>query len=308
MRYSDKPHKILKVRKDKVSYAVTVFAVVFVSIFALMCLLPFMMMVSASFSDENIISVQGVGIFPKGFNTEAYKILLKTPKYLVGAYVVTITTTAAGAGLTLLLTSSLAYPLSVPGLKYRNHIAFFAYFTMLFNGGLVPTYILTTRFLQMRNSIWVLIIPGALNAYNMFLMRNYFASIPPSLSESAKIDGATDVRIYWSIILPLAKPILATIGLFAAMGYWNEWYRVLLYIDRPNLFTLQFLIMRLQQQADFLSSSMSAAARAALGNVAIPTLGVRLATAMISIGPIIMLYPLLQKYFIKGIMVGSVKG
>jgi multiple sugar transport system permease protein/putative aldouronate transport system permease protein len=142
----------------------------------------------------------------------------------------------------------------------------------------------------------------------MFLMRNYFASIPQSLAESAKIDGATDIRIYRSIILPLAKPILATIGLFAAMGYWNEWYKVLLYIDTRKLFTLQFLIMRLQQQVDFLSSSLNPAARSSMGSVAVPTIGIRLATAMISIGPIVLLYPFLQKYFIKGIMVGSVKG
>lgn len=139
-------------------------------------------------------------------------------------------------------------------------------------------------------------------------MRNYFATIPPSLSESAKIDGATEIRIYWSIILPLAKPIMAAIGLFAAMRYWNEWYKVLIYIDNRKLFTLQYLIMRLQQQVDFLTSSLNPAARASFGAMVIPTIGIRLATAMISIDPIVLLYPLLQKYFIKGIMIGSVKG
>jgi multiple sugar transport system permease protein/putative aldouronate transport system permease protein len=262
----------------------------------------------SSFTNEGVLFREGYRLWIKDFDLTSYKVIFTGTNDVMSAYLVTIATTAAGVGLTLLLTSSLAYPLSVPALKYRHRIAFFAYFTMLFNGGLVPNYILTTRLLHMRNSIWVLIIPGALNAYNMFLMRNYFASIPQSLSESAKIDGANELRIYWSIILPLAKPILATIGLFAAMGYWNEWYKVLLYIDKRELFTLQFLIMRLQQQADFLSSSMNPMARQALGNVAIPTLGVRLATAMVSIGPIVLLYPLLQKYFIKGIMIGSVKG
>ena len=277
-------------------------------LFGIFCFLPLWIALVSSFTRESILFREGYRLWIKDFDLSSYRVIFSGTTDVWRAYLVTIMTTAAGAGLTLLLTSSLAYPLSVPGLKYRNKIAFFAYFTMLFNGGLVPTYILITRFLQMRNSIWVLIIPGALNAYNMFLMRNYFATIPQSLSESAKIDGATDFRIYWFIIMPLAKPILATIGLFSAMGYWNEWYRVLLFIDKRELFTLQFLIMRLQQQADFLNSSINPMARAALGNVPIPTLGIRLATAMISIGPIVLLYPLLQKYFIKGIMIGSVKG
>ena len=277
-------------------------------LFGIFCLLPLWTALVSSFTNEGVLFREGYHLWIRDFDLTSYRVIFTGTSDVLRAYLVTIATTAGGVALTLLLTSSLAYPLTVPGLRYRNRIAFFAYFTMLFNGGLVPTYILTTRFLQMRNSIWVLIIPGALNAYNMFLMRNYFATIPQSLSESAKIDGATDIRIYWSIIMPLAKPILATVGLFAAMGYWNEWYRVLLYIDKRDLFTLQFLIMRLQQQADFLNSSISQGARNALGNVAIPTLGVRLATAMISIGPIVLLYPLLQKYFIKGIMIGSVKG
>jgi len=202
----------------------------------------------------------------------------------------------------------LAYPLSVTTLKYRRRITLFCYATMLFNGGLVANYILTKRFLNLGNNILVLIIPGALNAYNMFLMRNYFSTIPESLAESAKIDGASELRIYFTIILPLSKPILATIALFTAMGYWNEWYRVLLYIDDRKLFTLQYLIMRLQQQVDFLTSSLNQSARQALGSMVIPTIGVRLATAMVSIGPIILLYPFLQRYFIKGVLIGSVKG
>jgi multiple sugar transport system permease protein/putative aldouronate transport system permease protein len=277
-------------------------------LFGVFCVIPLWVALVSSFTNENTLIREGYRLWVSNFDITSYKLIFTGTNDVVNAYIITIVTTIAGVTMTLLLTSSLAYPLTVPGLKYRNRIAFFAYATMLFNGGLVPTYILISRFLRMRNSIWVLIIPGALNAYNMFLMRNFFATIPQSLSESAKIDGATDIRIYWSIILPLAKPIMATIGLFSAMGYWNEWYRVLLFIDNRRLFTLQFLIMRLQQQVDFLTSSLNPAARTALSAVTVPTIGIRLATAMISIGPIILLYPLLQKYFIKGIMVGSVKG
>jgi multiple sugar transport system permease protein/putative aldouronate transport system permease protein len=281
---------------------------VFCILFGIFCMIPLWVALVSSLTNENTLIREGYRLWISNFDLTSYKLIFNGTDDVMNAYGVTIVTTIGGVALTLLLTSSLAYPLTVPSLKYRNRIALFAYATMLFNGGLVPTYILTTRFLHMRNSIWVLIIPGALNAYNMFLMRNYFATIPQSLSESAKIDGATDIRIYWSIILPLAKPILATIGLFSAMGYWNEWYRVLLYIDNRKLFTLQFLIMRLQQQVDFLTSSLNPAARAALSMVTVPTIGIRLATAMISIGPIILLYPILQRYFIKGILIGSVKG
>ncbi|MCL2060238.1 MAG: carbohydrate ABC transporter permease [Oscillospiraceae bacterium] len=277
-------------------------------VFGLFCLLPLWVALVSSFTNENTLIREGYRLWISNFDLTSYKLIFTGTSEVLNAYRITIVTTIAGVSLTVLLTASLAYPVTVRTLKYRNHITFFAYITMLFNGGLVPNYILITRLLQMRNSIWVLIIPGALNAYNMFLMRNYFATIPASLSESAKIDGASDIRIFWIIILPLAKPILATIGLFSAMGYWNEWYRVLLFIDDRKLFTLQFLIMRLQQQVDFLTSSMNSAARAALGPITIPTIGIRLATAMISIGPIILLYPFLQRFFIKGVMIGSIKG
>lgn len=276
--------------------------------FALVCLLPMWLALVASFSNETNLVHDGYRLWINNFDLTAYRLIFTGTNTVLGAYGITILTTACGVALTVLLTSSLAYPLTVPTLRYRNAMSLFAYATMLFNGGLVPTYILTTRILHMSNTLWVLIVPGALNAYNMFLMKNYFATIPESLSESAKIDGASDIFIYFKIILPLAKPIIATIALFSAMGYWNEWFKVLLYIDDSRLFTLQFLIMRLQQQVDFLTSSMSTAARNSMGNLAVPTISIRLSTAMVSIGPIILLYPFLQRYFIKGIMVGAVKG
>ncbi len=276
--------------------------------FALICLLPLWVALVASFSNETKLVHDGYSLWINQFDLTAYRLIFTGTSSVLNAYGVTILTTACGAGLTVLLTSSLAYPLTVPALRYRNAMSLFAYATMLFNGGLVPTYILTTRLLHMGNTLWVLIVPGALNAYNMFLMKNYFSTIPDSMSESAKIDGASDIYIFFRIILPLAKPIIATIALFSAMGYWNEWFRVLLYIDNSKLFTLQYLIMRLQQQVDFLTSSLNTAARNSMGNLAVPTISIRLSTAMVSIGPIILLYPFLQRYFIKGIMVGAVKG
>ncbi len=277
-------------------------------LFSILCLIPLWVALMASFSNENHLIRDGYGLLINNIDFTAYKLVFTGTATIYKAYGVTIVTTFLGVLLTIILTSSFAYPLTVKTLKYRNAISLFAYATMLFNGGLVPTYILVTKFLHMGNNILVLIIPGALNAYNMFLMKNYFNTIPESMSESAKIDGATDIYIYLKIILPLAKPILATVALFSAMGYWNEWFRVLLFIDNQELFTLQFLIMRLQQQIDFLNSSLAANARASLAGVTMPSIGLRMATAMVSIGPIILLYPFLQKYFIKGLTIGAVKG
>ncbi len=277
-------------------------------LFALLCIIPLWVALAASFSNEGALLREGYGFSIRQFDLTSYRLIFTGTSSVYNAYGITAFTTLCGVVLTVLLTSSLAYPLTVRTLKYRNQISLFAYATMLFSGGLVPTYIMFTRMLHLRNSIWVLIIPGALNAFNMFLMKNYFATIPESMAESAKIDGATEIRIFFRIILPLSKPILATIALFSAMGYWNEWYKVLLYIDKPNLFTLQFLIMRLQQQVDFLTSSLNQAARSSLGSVTVPTIGIRMATAMVTIGPIILLYPFLQKYYIKGLTIGAVKG
>lgn len=285
-----------------------VFFYIAIGVFSIACLLPLWVAAMASFSNETSLIREGYGLMIKNLDFTAYKLVFTGTATIYRAYGVTILTTALGTLLTIILTSSFAYPLTVKALKYRNAISLFAYATMLFNGGLVPTYILNTKLLHLGNNILVLIIPGALNAYNMFLMKNYFNTIPESMSESAKIDGASEIYIYFKIILPLSKPILATVALFSAMNYWNEWFKVLLFIDNQKLFTLQFIIMRLQQQIDFLNSSLAANAKASLSGVTMPTIGLRMATAMVSIGPIILLYPFLQKYFIKGLTIGAVKG
>lgn len=276
--------------------------------FAAVCLLPLWMALCASLTNESVLVREGYSLWVSKLDWTAYRMVLTGTDSVWNAYLVTIAATLGGTVLTLFFTGMMAYPLSVQSLRYRGGICLFMYFTMLFNGGLVANYILISRVLSLRDSLWVLIIPGSLSAYNTFLMRNYFQSIPAALGESAKIDGATDLQIYFRIVMPCAKPIFATIGLFAAMGYWNEWYKVLLYIDNSKLYTLQYLIMKLQRQVDFLTSSMGAKALASMGSVALPTVGVRMATAMVTIGPIVLLYPFLQKYFIKGIMIGSVKG
>ena len=284
------------------------FFYIITGVFALACLVPLWVALVASLSNEVGLVHDGYSMWINKLDFTAYRLIFTGSGTVLNSYGVTAFTTVCGVTLTVLLTSSLAYPLTVPTVRYRNALTLFAYATMLFNGGLVPTYILYTRVLHLGNNILVLIVPSALNAFNMFLMKNYFSTIPDSLSESAKIDGASEIFIYFRIILPLSLPIIATVALFSAMGYWNEWFKVLLFIDNTKLYTLQYLIMILQQQVDFLTSSLNTAARSSMGNIAIPTISIRLATAMVSIGPIILLYPLLQKYFIKGIMIGAVKG
>jgi putative aldouronate transport system permease protein len=277
---------------------------ILLSCFALYCLIPFISVISSSLSSENAILKYGYSMIPREFSLEAYKLIFKDST-IYRAYGVTIFVTVIGTMLAMLATSALAYTLSVKSVKYRNTINFYVYFTMLFHGGLVANYLLISKYLHMQNSIWVLIIPSLLSPWNMFLLRNFFNSIDESLAESAKIDGANDIYILFRIILPISLPAMATIGLFYSLMFWNKWFEAMLYINKSNLFPLQYLIMRIMRNAEFANSL---AASVNLPNYVVPTYTTRLATTVVTIGPIIFLYPFLQKYFVKGLMVGAVKG
>lgn len=233
-----------------------------------------------------------------------YELLFQTDQ-IFQSYGVSIFVTVVGTALSLLASVLLAYPLSTGQLKYGSKINFFVYFTMLFSGGLVPTYMLISRYLHMKDSIWVLIVPILINPWNMFLLRNFFNSIPGSLAESARIDGANDMTIMWRIILPCATPALATIGLFYALAYWNNWFQALMYIDSSSLKPLQAIIMEMLRNTEFMKQM---AGQIGISSLDLPTTTSKMATAMVTIGPIVLLYPFVQKYFTSGIMVGSVKG
>jgi multiple sugar transport system permease protein/putative aldouronate transport system permease protein len=286
--------------------AVGIVSWIFMGMFCVFCLAPFLLVISSSITDETTLTQFGYNLLPRKVSFFAYQILFKTDK-IFNAYKVTIFITAVGTLASMLVTAAVAYALSVKTLKYRNAIALFVYFTMLFNGGLVATYILITRYLHLNNTIWVYIIPALVSPWNMFLLRNFFNTIPESLAESAKIDGANDIYILFKIILPLAKPALASISLFYALAYWNEWFKALLYISKPNLVSLQYIIMTIMRDIDFMNQ-MAALMPNTQTTFTPPTVTVRMATAVVTIGPIIFLYPFVQKYFIKGMMVGSVKG
>lgn len=274
------------------------------ALFSVYCLIPFWSVVASSFASEASLLRDGYTFWPKEFSLEAYKLIF-ADNTIYRAYGVTIFVTLVGTALSMLLTSALAYAISVKSVKYRNHIAFYVYFTMLFHGGLVASYLLISKYLDMKDTIWVLIIPSMVSAWNMFLLRNFFASIDESIAESAKIDGANDAYILFRIILPISLPAMATIGLFYALSYWNKWFDAVLYISDKNLYPLQYLIQRIMTNLDYVNSI---AADVSIPNFIAPAMTVRLATTVVTIGPIVLLYPFLQKYFVKGLMVGAVKG
>ncbi|MGN0163725.1 MAG: carbohydrate ABC transporter permease [Candidatus Ornithomonoglobus sp.] len=274
------------------------------TIMTIACLIPFIIVVASSFTSEVSVLKNGYNMWPKEFSVEAYKLIFKTGT-VWNAYKITIFVTAVGTLLSMLLTCMGAYAISVPTFRSRNIFAFFIYFTMLFSGGLVPSYLLISKYLGLNDSIWALILPALVNPWNLFLMRNFFRGIPAALSESAKIDGATDMRILFSIILPISLPAIATIGLFYALAYWNEWYRALLYIRSSDKFPLQYLIMTILRNINF-ASEMATQSGAKFEQP--PQLTVQMATAVVTIGPIVFLYPFVQKYFVQGLTVGSVKG
>lgn len=273
--------------------------------FAVICLIPFVLVISSSFSSETSIIQDGYSLWPKHFTLDAYKMLFSS--HTIGpAYGVTIFVTVIGTFLSMLITSAAAYALSCKQFYHRGKIAFFIYFTMLFSGGLVPTYLWITKYLHLTDSVWALILPSLVNPWNLLLLRNFFAGIPDSLAESARIDGANDIVILFKIILPISLPGLATIGLFYALAYWNEWYKALLYIRDSSKYPLQYLIMQIQRNVQYVQQNAAQGGAATEGIV--PAYSSQMATAVVTIGPIILLYPFLQKYFVQGLTVGSVKG
>lgn len=277
---------------------------IFIALFAIICLIPFLVVVGSSFTDEVTLVKEGYNIIPKKFSIASYKMVSEASDILQ-AYKVTIFITVVGTAISMLFTCGVSYAMSVKKLAIRSGIAMFIYLTMLFNGGLVANYLMITKILNLKNSIWVLILPSLVNAYNCLLMRNFFNSVPASLAESAKIDGANDIMILFRIILPVSTPGIATISLFYALSYWNEWYKVLLYISNEKLYTLQYLIMSILRKVNYASTLP---ANALNPQETLPTYGFRMAAVVVAIGPIIFLYPFLQKYFVQGLTVGSVKG
>ncbi|WP_168120643.1 carbohydrate ABC transporter permease [Paenibacillus sp. HB172176] len=276
------------------------------SLFALLCLVPFVLVISSSLTEESKIVVDGYQFLPLDFSTEAYRILFKFPDQMIHAYLVTIMVTVVGTFLGLFLTSMTAYGLSRKDFKWRNQFAFFFFFTTLFNGGLVPWYLLLVNYLHLKDTALALILPLMLNVFYIIVMKSFMSSIPEAIVESAKIDGAGDFLIYLRLILPLAKPALATIGLFLALAYWNDWYNALLFVSDEKLMPLQYYLYKMLGNMDGMRKAMMSAG--AVNTTSLPSEGLKMAMTIVATGPILLVYPFIQRYFVQGLTIGAVKG
>ena len=272
---------------------------------ALVCLLPFLILISGSFTSEAMIEAEGFSLFPKELSVQAYTLLFRNPGSILQAYGITTLITATGTLLGLFLTSMTAYVMSRRDFKYRNTLSFYFYFTTLFSGGMVSTYIFIIRYLHLKDNLLSLILPLLINVFYLLIMRSFMSAIPVSIIESAKVDGAGEFRVFLQLVLPLAKSGLATIGLYIALDYWNDWYNAMLYINSKEKFPLQYLLYNMLSTTEALSR-LSSVAHTRLQNL--PSESLKMAMAVIATGPVILVYPFVQKYFIKGITVGAVKG
>lgn len=275
-----------------------------------LCLLPFFLLLITSFTDETTILQEGYSFFPSKLSVAAYEFLWNDSANIFRAYGITILVTVVGTFVGLSITALCAYPLSRKDMLMRKPLSFIVFFTLLFNGGLVPTYLVYTQLFDMKDTLLALIIPGLLsNGFYVLIMRTFFmTSIPTPVIESASIDGAGEFKIFFQIVLPLSLPILATVGLMQTIGYWNDWFNGLIYVTDSKLFSLQNLLNRILLNAQFLSSNASSSTTELAANSNIPMESVRMAMAVIGTIPLLCAYPFFQKYFVKGLVIGAVKG
>ncbi len=277
-------------------------------ILAALCLFPFLLLIMSSITEESAIVSNGYSIWPSDFSLEAYSYLWTQKAAMFNSYGITIVITVVGTFIGLLISALLAYPLSRRDMPMRSILSFLVFFTLLFNGGLVPTYLIYTEVFHLKNTLMALLIPGLLtNGFFILLIRTFFAnSIPVQIIESAYIDGASEFKIFYRMVLPLSLPILATIGLMLTINYWNDWFNGLIYVTEPNLFSIQNLLNRMLVNIQFLQQNNMGGQQNMATNL--PMNSVRMAMAVVGILPLILIYPFFQKYFVKGLTIGAVKG
>lgn len=286
------------------------FVFVVLLILAIVCILPIILIIVASFTDETTLLANGYRFFPQKYGLEAYVYLLKQSVMMLRAYKISILVTVIGTLASLVLSTTFAYPLSRKDFKYRNIFSFLVFFTMLFSGGIVPSYMMWTKFFHIKDTIWALIIPSYLmNAFNILLIRNYYSNnIPDALVEAARIDGASEFLTFRRVIVPLSVPVIATVGLFTGLAYWNDWINGLYYINDPGLYSIQNLLIRLMNNIQYLNSGAAAGIVSGGTTGALPSTSVRMAIAVVGVIPVVAAYPFLQKYLIRGTVIGAVKG
>lgn len=271
-------------------------------IIGLTCLIPLLLVVSISLSDEIRLAREGYSLLPVGFTTFAYEYILQVPGQILRSYGVTAFVTAVGTVTGLLVCSLLAWPLARKDFRLRGPLSFYVFFTLLFNGGMVPFYILVTRYLGLKDNILILILPYLVTAWYVLIIRTSFAQLPTELLDAARIDGAGEWRIFFQLVVPLSKPVLATIGLFYVLRYWNDWFLALLFIDDSTLYPLQYLLYVIMANINVMAANPQTT------GMPIPTLSARMAMAVLAFGPALFTFLLLQKYFVRGITIGGLKG
>ncbi len=272
-------------------------------------LFPVLLTVSIAFSSSDSIMNFGYSIWPHEFSTEAFKYIFKTPQTIIRAYGITIFVTVVGTLLSTLTIMLYAYALSRKDFVGRRPLTFYIFFTMLFSGGAVSWYIVCTSYYHLANTVWAMILPYVMDAWNIIILRTFFqSSVPISIIESGKLDGAGEWRVFFKLVVPIAVPGIATIALFRTLVYWNDWWLPIMFIVKPELYNLQFLLQRMMQNIQQLNQNSQFAANASERLMKIPSDGARMALCLIAMGPILVVYPFFQKYFIQGLTIGSLKG
>lgn len=280
----------------------------FLTLLAFLCIMPFILLIISSFTEEHTLVREGYSFLPRAFSLASYQYIFSGSTKILRGYGMTVIVTAVGTILNVLMTTLLAYPLSQKLLPGRNAISFYVFFTMLFNGGIVPQYMLWSNFFHIKNTIFALLVPNLLmGAFYIIMMRSYFtANIPEALGEAARIDGAGEFRILFRIVLPISKPMVATLGLMAGLAYWNDWINGLYYITNEKMFTMQNILNRMLQDAQFLVTGGASNVGDLVKDT--PLNGIKMAVAVVGVVPILIIYPFVQKYLVQGITVGAVKG
>ncbi|MBS6196413.1 MAG: carbohydrate ABC transporter permease [Clostridiales bacterium] len=283
------------------------FNVIFFAL-SLMCVMPLAFVFSISIASEESIQTNGYQLIPDEFSSAAYQFLWNERSMIIGAVIMSVVVTVVGTIVAVSLTTSMGYVLSRRNYKLKTFYTWLVFIPMIFNGGMLAGYVVNANILHLRNTIWALILPLACSSFNVTICRTFFrTTIPDSIIESAKLDGAGQFRIFSQIILPISKPIMATIGMFAAFGYWNDWFQASLYISDKNLQTMQSMLNKIQENIEYLANNPYGGISLQQYKAAMPTESVRMAIAIIIIVPIACAYPFFQKYFISGLTIGSVK-
>ncbi len=296
----------MKMKKDGATISFDIIKVILLTVTALLCTLPFIIIISGSFSDNGLVMRTGYSILPKGFSMAAYSRLFNTPKGIINAYRMTIYYTIIGTSVGLMMIALTGYVISRPEFKYRNTVAFLIYFTTIFGGGMVPWYLMYTTVLKLRGNPIAIWFPGLMSPFLVIIMRTFIReSVPDAITESAKIDGAGHFTIFTRIVLPVIGPGLATVGLFLALGYWNDWYRASMFSLNNSTWSLQFYLYNMLNATQ---AMQSIAQDAAISMTDMPTETLKMAMAVVATGPVLLVYPFVQRYFISGITIGAVKG